>query len=138
GPDLVAIDASGNDPTPDQDNQDGTRVFSISAKTSIDYLTLTGGDPRDGRGGAVFATSDLTIDTCAVNSNSALIGGGICGRNIGVFHSDISHNEALTGGGIFGSSVTVVDCKFFDNLSGTDGGAIHYASNLFVSTTKFF
>ena len=55
---LLIIDASGNDPTPDMNNADGSRVFRIDDGVSgsqisvtISGLTITGGDVADGGGG---------------------------------------------------------------------------------------
>lgn len=54
----ITIDASGNDPTPDDDNGDGTKIFNISGGSSdqveINGLTLTGGDEGGFGGGAIL------------------------------------------------------------------------------------
>ena len=53
----LTIDASGNDPTPNTNNGDGSRVFNIDngsvslADVAINLLVLTGGD-ASGSGGA--------------------------------------------------------------------------------------
>jgi CSLREA domain-containing protein len=58
GANLLTIDASGNDPTPTIDEENGSRVFLISdagdtrANVSISGVTLTGADNL-GAGGAI-------------------------------------------------------------------------------------
>ena len=65
GANLLTIDASGNDPTPTQDNGDGSRVFNIDdgSNNSVDVvisgLTLTGGDTPTG--GAIYSLRKLRI-----------------------------------------------------------------------------
>ncbi len=66
GANQLTIDASGNDPTPSDDNGDGSRVFNIdndnslsSLEFSISGLTLTGGDVS-GDGGAVSSQEGFT------------------------------------------------------------------------------
>ena len=54
GADLMTIDASGNDPTPDTDNGDGSRVFQTGGEVEIIGVTLTGGDTPS-LGGAISA-----------------------------------------------------------------------------------
>ncbi len=69
------IDASGNDPTPDVNNGDGSRVFNIDDGTtrretvSISGLTLTGGDVggtfTTGSGGAIRGVENLVVSTAS-------------------------------------------------------------------------
>ena len=84
GADLLVIDASGNDPTPDQNNGDGSRVFRVDDDNfnadkvvSIDRLTLVGADAT-GRlgGGAVFNAEQLTISNTTIRDNAASGQGG--------------------------------------------------------------
>ena len=82
GADLLTIDASGNDPTPDENNGDGSRVFFVSSNTTIRGLGLTGGDLRRS-GGAIISTGELTVQRCHVYGNSALTGGGISSTRLG-------------------------------------------------------
>ncbi len=100
GANLLTIDASGNDPTPDENNGDGSRVFNIDDGTSevlditLTGLTLTGGDSAD-RGGGVFAAENLIMEQCIVRGNSAFRGGGVAGhQRTEIVDSVISGNEA--------------------------------------------
>ena len=79
----LTIDASGNDPTPDQNNDDGSRVLNIdngNSANDIDVilsgLTLTGGDVL-GDGGAILSRENLTITGSTISGNSAVNSGGI-------------------------------------------------------------
>jgi hypothetical protein len=108
GANLLTIDASGNDPTPDDNFFDGSRIFNVddgnfSAKinVSISGLTLTGGD-ADGSGGAIFNGEHLEITDSTIIGNSAR-GGGDGG-----------------GGGVyigFGGDLTVTDSKISGNTT---------------------
>ncbi|MEX2171385.1 MAG: choice-of-anchor Q domain-containing protein [Pirellulales bacterium] len=114
GNELLTVDASGNDRSPDSGN--GSRVFGIddgdtSTKISvaISGLTLTGGDVADG-GGAILSLEGL-----------AVVGSTICG------------NFATNGGGIrsFGP-LSLVDCTVSGNTASGSGGGI---SNNYAATT---
>jgi hypothetical protein len=60
GANVLTIDASGNDPTPTQNNGDGSRIFynnvSLANALSINGLTLTGADSPQ-FGGAIYTAS---------------------------------------------------------------------------------
>jgi hypothetical protein len=77
GAQLLTIDASGNDPTPDQDNGDGSRIFAISrpgvdlADVTLRGLTLTGGDQQTS-GGAISNLERLLVSDCTITGNAAL------------------------------------------------------------------
>ena len=67
GANLLTIDASGNDPTPDVNNGDGSRVFDVddgdgvaSIDVAISGLRLAGGDVA-GRGGAIFSRENVSL-----------------------------------------------------------------------------
>jgi hypothetical protein len=86
GANLLTIDASGSDPTPDQNNGDGSRVFNIndgSFNSLIDVfvtgLSIAGGDVL-GNGGGIFATENLSLSASIVRDNAATRGGGIATR----------------------------------------------------------
>ena len=77
GANLLTIDASGNDLTPDQNNGDGSRIFRVddgvsgaSINATISGLALTGGDVAD-RGGAILSRENLTLIASDVYDNSA-------------------------------------------------------------------
>ena len=100
GAELLTIDASGNDPTPDSTHEDGddtndgdgSRVFSISdgiRQNHLDVvlggLTITGGDAAFA-GGGIFTYENLTLIDSVITGNSV-------GR-------DIRDGDTGTGGGI--------------------------------------
>ena len=119
---LLVIDASGNDPTPDMNNADGTRVFNIDDGNSderievgISSLTVTGGDVTGG-GGGIRSVEDLTVSASAVRGNSNMNG--------------LTEVNAAGGGGIFSAGdLTVVGSTIQENSStGSNfsrGGGIH-------------
>ncbi len=117
GADLLTIDASGNDPTPEEKNGDGSRVFHIDdgndeqqRDVTIHGLTLTGGDIRGSRtsgGGAILSTEALTLTASTIRDNSAQFGGGVL----------------LIGRG--NSSITIRETEFESNLAGDgEGGGL--------------
>ena len=84
GAELLTIDASGNDPTPDSTHEDGddtndgdgSRVFSISdgiRQNHLDVvlsgLTITGGDAAFA-GGGIFTYENLTLIDSVITGNS--------------------------------------------------------------------
>ncbi len=121
-PNGLTIDASGNDPTPD--NGDGSRIFNISdgdvgtdSPVTIRGLTLTSGDV-DGYGGAVYSRESLTLTDSTISENSAGDGGAIYSDgDVTVTNSTISGNF---GGGILAISVAVTD----STISGSFGRGI--------------
>jgi hypothetical protein len=117
GSNLLTIDASGNDPTPDQNYGDGSRVFHVddgisgaTINATISGLALTGGDVAD-RGGAVLSCENLTLIASNVYDNSAnnvdalasTFGGGIDQDtgSLTVSNCVIDNNSADFGGGIY-------------------------------------
>ena len=144
GANLLTIDASGNDPTPNVDNGDGSRIFNIddSNRTNlldigITGLSLTGGDvPKAGAGGgAIFSYENLTISHVTISDSAASNGGGIACRGgfLTIQDSNISGNRALRGGAIYTPSVlTIVRSTISGNVSnggGSAGGGGIYCSN---------
>lgn len=165
GTNLLTIDASGNDPTPDSNyddglfnDGDGSRVFSINDGSSDNFLNvsigglmLTGGDV-DGNGGAIQSFEHLTVTDSTISGNLARYsGGGIYSfdGDLTVILSTISNNSTYfngTGGGIFSGSllgvanhVTLTDSTISGNSAGFVGGGIFNASvngDLTVTGTK--
>lgn len=151
GANLLTIDASGNDPTPDTNNGDGSRVFNINdgisgntLDVSISGLTLTGGDAGDSiGGGAVLSHENLAITNSTISGNSASggfaggFGGGILASgkvNVTITSSTISGNSAGDGGGISSGNVTVTSSTISDN-SARFGGGIWAAYNVTVTSS---
>jgi hypothetical protein len=141
GANLLTIDASNNDPTPELDNGDGSRVFNISDGTGtlrtvrIHGLTLTGGDASP-TGGAILSREDLTVSECTISGNSAVTnGGGIDATRLILHNSTIRDNAALSGGGILGGIVTIESSQILNNsirTGGNSGGGVR-ATNATIS-----
>ncbi len=100
GANLLTIDASGNDPTPDTIDFKGSRIFEIDDGSSSSYLdvsvrdlSLVGGDVN-GYGGAILNHENLTVSGVNILSNSATTGSGIAhyDAHLRVLDSDVSQN----------------------------------------------
>ena len=144
GAELLTIDASGNDPTPDVNNGDGSRIFNIddgdlstviaTIDVSISGVTLTGGDlgggPISGQGGAIFSLENLNLFDVTVTANSANHdGGGIFTKGVTtITDSTFSLNQSasFSGGGLFAQDTTLVitGSTFRENTSFRDGGGL--------------
>lgn len=152
GANLLAIDASGNDPTPTTNNGDGSRVFNIDdgdngtqLGVSISGLTLTGGDVGTS-GGAISSRENLSIIATTIVGNFAaaptfnVAGGGILnvsGR-LNVVDSTISGNSSFKGGGIqsIGANAQLIVTRSIisGNFAVDDGGGIQTLSSNSVLT----
>ncbi len=138
----LAIDASGNDPTPDVNDGDGSRVLNIDdgddellRDVTLRGLTITGGDLGylGGYGGGIYSLENLTIDQSTITGNYADRGGGgiSVGRDYGAIFgatfvmsgSTLMGNSASSNGGldIRCASVTLTDCTIADNTALEDG-----------------
>ena len=122
GADLLTIDASGNDPTPEINDGSGSRIFNVNngnfsnTEVEISGLTLTGGD-SDGSGGAIQNVENLTVTASVITGNSAAVVGG-----------GISAEYAL---------LNIVDCTISNNIAGQSGGGIGARlSNLDIRSTS--
>ena len=164
GQNLLTIDAAGNDPTPNENNGDGSRIFYIDdgnfamqSDVSISGLTLTGGDVYNG--GAIFSSENLKVTASTVSGNNGggiicisgiltvsggtisgnsgtTSGGGIFGSNVTVIGSTISGNSAVSsGGGIFGGTVTVTNSTISGNSAINGGGIGSYSDNVTVTNS---
>ncbi len=159
---LLIIDASGNDPTPDMNNADGSRVFRIDDGVSgsqisvtISGLTITGGDVADG-GGGIRSVENLTVAATTVRNNATSSGqvdldtpggGGIFSGagNLTVVGSNIAENMSIggssnLGGGIHSSrgNLSVTGSTISNNSSRIGGGISVFhlgeAGSAFLST----
>jgi predicted outer membrane repeat protein len=145
GPDsfILEIDASGNDPTPNSNNGDGSRVFFIDDNNSlfqstvyISNLTLMGADVV-GRGGGIFTREDLTLSQMTLKENNATDDGGalfIARGDALVEGSTFNNNRASDdGGAIFvdtlvgasQSNLKIVNSTFSANVAGDRGAGVH-------------
>ena len=141
GRDLLTIDASGNDPTPDVHDSTGSRVFNVDVpdstmEVSLFGLTLTGGDTD--YGGGVLSNGKLTIAASTISGNHASeIGGGVVGvyGSLHIEISTISDNETMgTGGGVAVaySDLEIIDSIVSDNVAGNGGGIHAFESNVVI------
>ncbi len=157
GADLLTIDASGNDPTPDENNGDGSRVFLIDDgvrdnrfTAEVRGLTLTGGDTGDRRGGAIHSREHLTVTNCVITGNAAAAdpvngggwGGGIQSLygNLNVVNSTITGNwSQQAGGGIdfnrsgMDGTLSITASILAGNTTSGDGGGILIAGNATIT-----
>jgi hypothetical protein len=138
------IDARGSDPTPDQKNGDGSRVFVIDdgndnslINVSFSGLVITGGDVT-GDGGAILNRENLWLaDTdvtgsSAVTSDVALLSkGGAIAHSLGelrITEGIIADNSGDFGGGIFvESGALVIDRTVIATNSSISGSGIFIA-----------
>jgi hypothetical protein len=152
GAELLTIDASGNDPTPELNDGDGSRLFRIDdgsnqtrADVTILGLDLTGGD-ASGDGGAVSSRENLAVVSSSIVGNSAQQNGG--GLWVG-FNTGISMENSLVrgnyagnfGGGVnaYGSSSASIERTAILNntAAGAAGGGVFFvAGNAFESTLR--
>ena len=131
GAKLLSIDAKGNDPTPNENNGDGSRVFYIGDSEFTSFfdvelvgLTLTGGDVIAG-GGAISSAENLRLTGLIVTDNFAKTEGGGINQSAGILtiiDSVISHNASLNlGGGIFSFSGSIVVSSSVVSFNSTQG-----------------
>lgn len=147
GAELLTLDASGSDPTPDVNNGDGSRVFTIrgdesATDFSISGLTLTGGDsPTDGGAIASITGSNgtLVIDaTTMTGNNAARYGGGVFWQGpFEITASRLSGNRAVRGGAaLLSSSRAIGDriagAEILENMAGLGAGVYWLGRTLSV------
>jgi CSLREA domain-containing protein len=143
GANLITIDASASDPTPDENNSDGSRIFNIddaSLGTLIDVtiagLILSGGDVR-GHGGAILSHENLIVQQTLLSQNAAIAdettsvsyGGAIAqlAGNLTITGSVIANNSSGFGGGIYfnGNALRINGSVVAEN-SGLSGAGIYH------------
>jgi hypothetical protein len=139
GAELLTIDASGSDITPDIDDGKGSSIFFIDDPVTVRGLTLTGGDAIGG--GAILARATLTVTASTISGNSADFGGGIRAfGDVMVISSTISGNSAIflegRGGGIHADgNVTVISSTISGNSAQFGGGGIGAVGNVTVTSS---
>ncbi len=97
----------------------GSRMFEVSdgASLTLAGLTLTGGSPTSGDGGAVRVVSaDLTLEEVVFDGNATAGDGGAVAVSSG--------------------DLVSTDCTFTNNLAGDDGGAVAMVSGSFSDTNS--
>ena len=147
GANLLTIDASGNDPTPDINNGDGSRVFQIgdgNANSQLSValvgLTIRGGDNAAVGGGIRNENEIVTVTRSTIRDNAGTEGGGLftdVEGELALVNSTVSGNAAVQdGGGIHSNRgrVSLTGSVAADNTAGNDGGAVFaYYGQLTVS-----
>lgn len=135
GANLFTIDASGNDPTPDQHNGDGSRALRISSgrgpliDVSIFGVHFTGGDVT-GSGGAIESFGSLALTNVEVVGNHATFdGGGLSLSGSATLDSvTIRNNDSDRGGGGISvqsrTEVTIRNAMIVGNSAGIRGGGL--------------
>ncbi len=151
--DLILKGAGADNTVIDAEGLGRVILIESDLESTIDSLTVTGGDvddgPQDytdyvcnygGSGGGIFNKGDLTITDSTINGNSATnygCGGGIYNRgNLSINSSTINENTADgggSGGGIFNDGhLTIADSTISENFANRSGigGGIYNNSNL--------
>jgi hypothetical protein len=121
-----------------------SRIFyshaTLPGQFNISGLTLTGGKPSSGAGGAILgAGSYISLNDVAISASAAINGGGVAVFSGGLFVSDSKINgnlATLDGGGIYTkfSILTIDRSTIAGNNAGVYGGGI-YAS--YVQSLSF-
>jgi CSLREA domain-containing protein len=144
GVNLLTLDATGSDPTPDENNGDGSQIFHVDDASLgtlrdvfISGLTLTGGDVH-GRGGAILSSENLAVLESRLIGNAAVAGDALTvsyggaiaqlGGNLTVSDTTIVNNSGDFGGGIYfeGGSLLVTLGVIAEN-TGLSGAGIYVA-----------
>jgi hypothetical protein len=153
-PNGLTIDASAADPTPGQNNGDGSRVLNVDdgsdavITVALIGLTLIGGDVT-GPGGGIRSLEDLTLMRSTVTGNHAFItapdapyegdGGGIWsnGGSLTISHSTIRANVSGDDGGGIKSNVrtTISNSMISGNAAGDVAGGIQSTRGIHISQT---
>jgi predicted outer membrane repeat protein len=128
GANLLTIEAY--DPTPADNNGDGSRIFKIDdandanvLDVSVSGLMLTGGDISPINvaaelGGAIYSRENLDVIACTIRDNAARGGGGA----IAVFNS-------------YATTLSVIDCTVTNNsVPGAFAGGGIYAGSYYDGT----
>lgn len=142
---VIIVDASGNDPTPGEDNGDGTQVFVIDdlneetlVDVSISGLTLQGGDAA--YGGGVLSAENLTITGSRITDNaSQTLGGGIfsVGGTLTLAESTVSQNRALLdGGGVASVANLFVTKSTISGNTAKSGGGVYLAGTTTIEHSQ--
>ena len=136
---VLEIDASGNDPTPNQNEGNGSRVLLIddggssSIDVSISNLTLMGGDIVGAiGGGGVLSRENLTLKNSTIKDNSATNSGGGLYAAAGTTILEgvtLNNNRASNDGGALfvnplADLVKISNSTFSGNFAQDKGGAI--------------
>jgi parallel beta-helix repeat protein/predicted outer membrane repeat protein len=147
GAELLTIDASGNDSTPDINDGMGSRIFqindedrSIHQSTVVSRLALTGGD-SPASSGAIYASEKLSLLDVHFFKNHTLGSGGAINVllwdsvEVIIDNCIFDDNEAFLDGGaiyalaIANGRITVLDNAIAGNKARQNGGGIYVAGS---------
>jgi hypothetical protein len=148
GADLLTLDASWSDPTPDVNQGDGISAVTIinGGNALVDVtlrgLTIRRGDAQEG--GGIFSRGNLALDQCIVRDNYATSHGGginfVAGR-LEIRDSVLRNNRSdAIGGGVysFNGNVKISGSLFESNYAGrAGGGASGHSGDLNVTRSVF-
>lgn len=148
GADLLTLDASGLDPTPESNDGNGARVFGISdGNTDVDFvailsgMSLTGGDTTGSGGLRTVETTSLS--QMVIFDNAGTVGGGVyAARTLTMTNVALHHNTAtLWGGGLFtagqnSTKVTLDRVMVRDNFAGGAGGGLDGTASITIINSE--
>ncbi len=120
GPEHTIIDCQGTEAEPHRGVWFGH--YNVKGQ-ALDGFTIRNGYAD--YGGAIYCCcTSPTIANCTISSNTARVGGGLCGGGM-LSNCTISRNVAtVDGGGIFGEA-TLSNCEISDNAAASNGGGIY-------------
>ena len=147
GAEVLTVDASGNDLTPDVNDGKGSRIFSIAGpnvasniNVAMSGLTLTGGDSSQAGGAINGLFANFSLADSTITGNAASLGGGaiyLQSGNLAVNDSIISGNTSFglqgSGGAIyfldtrsarFSRQLEIRDSQISNNTAGMKGGGV--------------
>jgi hypothetical protein len=102
-------------------------TLTVVPGTSIEGLTLTGGDAAEGGGLGVVGAGVVTVAGSLITGNTAQLGGGAAaagGATLDLTTSVVEANTAVTGGGVHLDDASLIGGEIRAN-SATDGGGVH-------------
>jgi CSLREA domain-containing protein len=141
GPGAGAITISGDNDNNGPDAGDSRILYVLEPSTgavgtsvAISGLTLSGGDPASGAGGAIYLGkyTHLNVDHMTISGNTSSASGGGIGSafpkytEIAITDSTISGNSAIGGGGVSTFGPLTIDHSTLsgNHATGGAGGAI--------------
>ena len=129
-----------------------SRVFNITANSSISGMTLTGGNVIDslgtgGAGGGILLAADATLtDTVVSGNTSKFEGGGIdvsyaaSAATLTLVKSSVDGNTSLSvGGGVYlakHANLEMVDSTISNNTATSSGGGVYFFDYGNLSMTR--
>jgi hypothetical protein len=140
GGNLIVIDATEGDDTPELNDGQGSRIFNVNdgnglsaIEVSISGVSLRGGDAA-GNGGGILNVESLTLSEVNISSNNATgNGGGVYNENgsLTIERSNFLSNVGAMGGGVYstGGNLTIDSSTFAGNLAEDKGAGVYSSDN---------